>query len=94
MLLSFLVCATPFLKCQTSYSWCDTFERGLGRPTRRYEWASSSRVRLSNTMVAAAISVPLFLGGIYFASTVQGNSASMGRPNGLLQPPVKPYCFV
>lgn len=62
-----------------------------GRPTRRYEWASSSRVRLSNTMVAAAISVPLFLGGIYFASTVQGNSASMGRPNGLLQPPVNPY---
>lgn len=62
-----------------------------GRPTRRYEWTSSGRARMSNTMLAAAISVPLLLAGIYVASTAKGTSASMGRPNGLLQPPVNPY---
>lgn len=39
-------------------------------------------------MVAAAISIPLLLAGIYIASSAKGTSASMGRPNGLLQPPV------
>lgn len=64
------------------------FQFLTGRPVRRYEWSSPGRVRISNTMVAAAISIPLLLAGVYIASSAKGTSASMGRPNGLLQPPV------
>ena len=47
-------------------------------------------MHMSNAMVATAISVPLLLAGIYFASSSRRTPESMGRPHGLLQPPVRP----
>lgn len=46
---------------------------------------------MSNGMLATFISVPLLLAGIYAAATSHRTAQSMGRPNGLMQPPVRPY---
>lgn len=73
---------------QPSYS---ARRHAAGRPSRRYEWATAPRVRLSNTMLATAISVPLLLVGVYIASVSEHTPQDTGRPHGLLQPPVNPY---